>query len=118
MYVTCMCVPEDVPDVPGMEVHEGGRPDMRGLVRGIMGGGGGGGGDQGDGEGEGEGEGKEREKDVDVEGGERKCNFEGSLGMCASGPASLVVEASNAVARFAGTRLGNRVGLHTEVFAV
>jgi hypothetical protein len=44
--------------------------------------------------------------------------FEGRLGICASGPASLTKEAANAVARFAGTSIGGRIGLHTEVFAV
>jgi hypothetical protein len=57
---------------------------------------------------------KKGSRDV-VSGGTK---FEGQLGMCASGPASLTKEAANAVARFAGTRVGGRIGLHTELFAV
>ena len=97
-----------------MEIREGGRPDIGTLVRGGM--------NVGERIGERskerEGEGKEGEgdRDRDREGGERK--FEGCVGVCASGPASLIVEASNVVASLAGTRLGGRVGLHTEVFAV
>jgi hypothetical protein len=129
VFVTCLCVPEDVPDIPGMEVRVGGRPDMGVLVRGVMGGGGGVVVEDGDGE-EGSEEGgkenengnmvKENEKGDMEGGGERKRErrSEGCLGVCASGPASLTREVSNAVARLAGTRVGGKIGLHTEVFAV
>lgn len=71
---------------------------------------------------EGKGDGADEGRDVgrDVESarsGQGRVRFDGCLGMCASGPASLTVEAANAVARFGG-RVGGRVGLHTEVFAI
>jgi len=107
--VTCLCVPEEVPDIPGMEVQLGGRPDIGMLVRRMMGIVGAG--DQLQEEGE------EREKDVE-NGCTGGANLDGRLGMCASGPASLTREVANAVAGFAGTRAGGRIGLHTEVFAL
>jgi ferric-chelate reductase len=112
VFVTCLCVPEEVPDIPGMEVRVGGRPDMSMLVRRMLGQ---------------EEVSEEIEKGVkekgkrDVEsarGGGGGQKFEGRLGICASGPASLTTEVANAVARLAGTRGGGRVGLHTEVFAI
>ena len=35
-YVTCLCVPEDVPDVRGVELRLGGRPDARGFGLGVV----------------------------------------------------------------------------------
>jgi hypothetical protein len=40
VFVTCLCVPQEVPDVPGMKVRVGGRPDMCVLVAASMTGGG------------------------------------------------------------------------------
>jgi len=37
VHVTCLCKPEDIPDIPGMEVRVGGRPDMKALLAGIAG---------------------------------------------------------------------------------
>ena len=113
--MTCLCVPEDVPDVRGREVRVGGRPDVGLLVQGLLGAGcqsGGGGCDEEHGEAEtGGGKMKEKEK-------QGKEVFGGRWGVCASGPERLTRQASNAVARFAGTEIGARIGLHTEVFAV
>lgn len=137
IYVTCLCAREEVPDVPGLEVRIGGRPDMRALVGEMMGKGGekGKGGVDADMEMCGCGcaapedessksvsvseEEEGDEKVVEEETERRSCcaeTFEGRLAVCASGPESLTREASNAVARWAG--VGRGVGLHTEVFAI
>ena len=85
----------------------GGRPDMGMLVKMMMG------------MGVGDRKIEKEERGLDVESGsEGEVIFEGRLGVCVSGPASLTREGANAVARFAGTRVGGRVGLHTEVYAV
>jgi ferric-chelate reductase len=134
IYVTCLCAREEVPEIPGMEVRVGGRPDMRGLVAGMIGKGGAGekgkesvdmemcgcgcaipekeGSVSEEGEGEGSVEQEKREKGSCCS----EEQFEGRLAVCASGPGSLTREAANAVARWAG--VGRGVGLHTEVFAI
>lgn len=134
IYVTCLCAREEVPDVPGLEVRVGGRPDMRALVGGMMGKGAA---EKGKGgvdadmemcgcgcavpEEESSKSVSESEEEVFEEEKERRSccveeTFEGRLAVCASGPESLTREASNAVARWAG--MGRGVGLHTEVFAI
>ncbi|KAG6874035.1 hypothetical protein C0995_006892 [Termitomyces sp. Mi166 len=127
-YVTCMCSPEEV-DIPGLVVRIGGRPDISRLVRGVAVG------HIGttirgsvedlctcgcvnealkaqEEEEEEESLAGDEEKGKGVARGERQ----ESVGVCASGPESLIREAANAVAGY-GAR-GREVGFHAEVFAV
>jgi len=63
------------------------------------------------------GDGEEQEKEPgNLENGwEGEARFEGLLGVCESGSVSLTREALNAIAKFAGTRIGGRIGLHMVV---
>ncbi|KAG5635701.1 hypothetical protein H0H81_010349 [Sphagnurus paluster] len=132
VYVTCMCSPEDA-GVPGLAVRIGARPDVGKLVRGIAG--------ADDFAGsevrtsvESEGsvssgdalcacgcvdadvDGASEEGDVEKGVSVGRTRLQGALGVCASGPAGLVRETANAVARY--KMAGGEAGLHTEVFAI
>ncbi|KAG6890390.1 hypothetical protein C0992_001781 [Termitomyces sp. T32_za158] len=129
-YVTCMCSPEEV-DIPGLVVRVGGRPEVSRLVRGVTVGHIGttikgseedlctcGCADEAlkaqeeDEEGEEESIASDEERGRGVARGERQ----ESVGVCASGPESMIREAANAVAGYAAG--GREVGFHAEVFAV
>lgn len=136
IFVTCLCAKEELPDVPGMEVRVGGRPDMGALIGELLGKGS----DKGKGKGANadmemcgcgcaspeedesttESISEEQKDEKVVEEETPSCCieevFEGRLAVCASGPESLTREASNAVARWAG--VGRSVSLHSEVFSI
>ncbi|KAG5732756.1 Ferric reductase transmembrane component 1 [Termitomyces sp. T112] len=127
-YVTCMCSPEEV-DVPGLVVRIGGRPDVSRLVRGVAVGHIGtttrgseedlctcGCVDEAL---------KAQEEDEDEESlagdvekgkGVVRGQKQESVGVCASGPETMIREATNAVAGYAVE--GREVGFHAEVFAM
>ena len=139
--MTCLCVPEAVQDIPGMEVRVGARPDMGKLLGRIMDPDTGDVGAESD-EGGGGGEVdhseccgcgciqeslEDQEKATELgEGGKEKDLekavrdvFKGRVALCASGPLSLTRDAANAVVRYAGRGGGGvELGLHTEVFAI
>ncbi|KAG6867948.1 hypothetical protein C0993_009199 [Termitomyces sp. T159_Od127] len=127
-YVTCMCSPEDV-DVPGLVVRVGGRPDVSRLVRGVSVGHIGttirgseedlctcGCADEALKAQEDEEEEESLAGDEERGKGGARGERQESVGVCASGPESMIREAANAVAGYAAA--GREVGFHAEVFAV
>ncbi|KAL4263678.1 Ferric/Cupric Reductase Transmembrane Component [Pleurotus pulmonarius] len=127
IFVTCLCDPESVPEIPNMDVILE-RPDVYKLLEALI-------------SPHDEVEEGDVDADVDVEADAearaptpphhhlgttskkhalRWAGFGGGVGICASGPESLTREAANAVARL-GLRKGKQVGgvgLHTELFAM
>ncbi|KAF9256526.1 hypothetical protein L218DRAFT_936602 [Marasmius fiardii PR-910] len=101
VYVTCLCHPDEVPDIPNMDVTIDERPSVKELVRMLV-------------------------TPPEVETAVESCTklswveLGGGVGVCASGPESLTREAANAVASLGLTRgveLGG-VAVHTEVFSL
>ncbi|KAF9565746.1 hypothetical protein CPC08DRAFT_157968 [Agrocybe pediades] len=103
VYVTCLCDPDAVPDIPNCDfIVE--RPSVHSLLMDAA-----------------SPEQRSSEKEEDAPFSKLHFADGGGLAVCASGPESLTREASNAVARMqlmgqAG-KLGG-IGLHTEVFAL
>lgn len=133
IFVTCLCDPESVPDIPNMDVILE-RPDIYKVLEALI--------TPPSSASAGE---VDADVDVDVEARAstsmplpsqsphhhphttakkpsslRWVGLGGGIGICASGPESLTREAANAVARL-GLRKGKQVGgvgLHTELFAM
>jgi ferric-chelate reductase len=140
VYVTCLCDPEAVPDIPNSLVTME-RPAALGMLRRFI--------SPGAGRGEGASEGTGASADtvevgpvkraggqgrVNVLGGEGEevtevempvmaggeARVEGGVAVCAAGPESLTREVANAVARvgmLSGARVGG-IALHTEAYAI
>lgn len=115
VYVTCLCDPGAVPEIPNCDVMMV-RPDvyriLDDLVSPCR---------DGDERDDGGAKGRELEVSKEVMAPEVSAAGGGGVGVCASGPASLVREASNAVARLGLTRRAMEMGgidIHTEVFSL
>ncbi|KAG7094335.1 hypothetical protein E1B28_007934 [Marasmius oreades] len=99
VYVTCLCNPDEVPDIPNMDVTLE-RPSVKELLRELV-----------------------TPPDPETTPTSSKLQWAGlggGVAVCASGPESLTREASNAVASLGLTRgveLGG-VSVHTEVFSL
>lgn len=116
VYVTCLCDPEAVPDIPNSAVTVE-RPDARAMLAAFLAGRDLGAGCTADAEGIEVGPEDEKEEGgAQVLGGPVR----GGVAVCVAGPESLCREAASAVARAgvgAGARAGG-IGLHTEVYAL
>ena len=128
VYVTCLCVPEDVPLIPNMDVTVCARPSVTAILRDLVtppqqpllr---------------KSESKSESSEADADAKSLEsdesarevhasarlKWVGLGGGVGVCAAGPESLTRAAHNAVARVSVTRgveLGG-IALHTELFAI
>ena len=124
VYVTCLCVPEDVPLIPNMDVTVCARPSVTAILRDLvtppqqpllrksesessesdaksL-------------------ESDESAREVSASSRLKWVGLGGGVGVCAAGPESLTRAAHNAVARVSVTRgveLGG-IALHTELFAI
>lgn len=96
VFVTCLCDPEAVPDVPNMNVIVE-KPSVQRMIGVLV-------------------------RPQDEERGEKQTKVltGGGLGIAVSGPASLTREATNAVAclSLADRLCIGKVGVHTELFAI
>jgi hypothetical protein len=113
IFVTCLCDPEAVPEIPNSTVTMF-RPCVRALLDDLVGGAtlGGGGPDEVRSARE------DAKEDAEFGGGAGPVRLGGGVAVCASGPESLTRAAANAVARLSvrrGVELGG-IALHTEVF--
>lgn len=125
VYVTCLCNPEAVPDIPNCDVSVY-RPAVRKILRALVA--------PPDTENaleasSGSTANKKDAEDVEEDTPTQTHSLSGKLnwvglgggvGVCASGPESLIRETQNAVARLGltqGVKLGG-IGLHTELFAL
>jgi ferric-chelate reductase len=102
IFVTCLCEPEAVPQIPNSIVTMT-RPDVHRLLARIL-------------------SPTSAVNNVQDESREsaKQVVSQGGVGVCASGPESLAREAANAVARLApvhARRVGG-IALHTEVFSL
>lgn len=105
VYVTCLCNPDAVPPIDIMDLGKG-RPSIFNVLHELV-----------------------TPPDVSVDATCEKPSLSsrlqwaglgGGVGVCASGPESLITETQNAVARMGvsrGVELGG-IGLHTELFAL
>ena len=121
VFVTCLCDPDAVPDIPNCDVSVF-RPSVGRVLRALVrapsdaelark--------DSADKSDAGEGE-DEEARDYSLAGKLHWVGLGGGVGVCASGPESLIRETQNAVARLGatqGVQLGG-IGLHTELFAL
>ena len=116
VYVTCLCDPEAVPDIPNCDVSVF-RPSVGKILRALV--------TQPDAAEAGEADKKDVEEDAPAQmhslsGKLNWVGLGGGVGVCASGPESLIRETQNAVARLGvsqSVKLGG-IGLHTELFAL
>lgn len=95
IFVTCLCDPEAVPDIPNCEVSIE-RPQVSKLLDTFV------------------------DRAMDLEAGKYNKADSNGLALAVSGPKSLTVEAQNTVARLSVGRMrkiGN-VALHTEEFSL
>jgi ferric-chelate reductase len=99
VFVTCLCDPEAVPPIPNMDVTIT-RPSIAQLLNDLI-----------------DWEGCASAEDVESK---SMRSPDGGVAVCASGPASLTIEAQNTVAKV-GLRKGLALGgisLHTETFCL
>lgn len=97
IFVTCLCNPEAVPEIPNSDVLLE-RPSVRGMLAELL----------------------APDSPEAAEGGKRAWTTGGGVAVCAAGPETLTREARNAVAGLALTRATEVGGVacHTEVYSL
>lgn len=108
IYVTCLCNPEAVPSIPNSEVSIY-RPSVTQLLQGLV---------TPPNQASLNDESEKSAKSLSAK--LEWVGLGGGVGVCASGPESLIRETQNAVAKMGlsrGVELGG-IGLHTELFAM